>query len=101
MRKYREMSSAPVCFDRKAEEESMSEEYKGRIIEVTAYSGYKENERPLRFIVDKKRNDVKRVLDQWRGQDHDYFKVLTQEGHEYVLKWHRSSDTWFLQGLKT
>ena len=79
----------------------MPGENKGGIIKVTAYSGYKANERPLHFIVDRKRNEVKRVLEQWRGQDHDYFKVLTREGRVCVLKWHRSSDTWFLQAFQT
>jgi hypothetical protein len=79
-----------------AEEDIMKKKLQGKIIQVEAYSGYKANERPLHFIVDNKRNDVKQVLDQWYSQDHDNFKVLADDGRIYVLKWHRSSDTWFL-----
>ncbi len=79
-----------------AEEGIMQRERQGKIIEVEAYSGYKANERPLHFIVDHKRTNVVRVLDRWNGQDHDYFKVLADDGQVYVLKWHRSSDTWLL-----
>jgi hypothetical protein len=79
-----------------AKEDIMKKKRQGKIIQVEAYSGYKANERPLHFIVDNKRNDVKQVLDQWYGQDHDNFKVLADDGRIYVLKWHRSSDTWFL-----
>lgn len=85
---------------KEAEEAMVEKKNQGRIIEVTGYSGYKANERPLHFIVDQKRNEVKRVLDRWYGQDHDYFKVLTDDGRVYMLKWHRASDTWFLQRLE-
>ena len=68
----------------------------GTIIQVGAYSGYKANERPLYFIVENQRTDVKQVLERWTGQNHDYFKVLADDGQVYVLKWHRASDTWFL-----
>jgi hypothetical protein len=79
-----------------AEEGIMQREGKGKKIEVEAYSGYKANERPLCFVVDHKRRDVKRVLDRWTGRDHDYFKVFADDGQLYVLRWHRSSDTWLL-----
>lgn len=65
-------------------------------IEVTAYSGYKANERPLRFQLDDRRLEVKGVLDRWYGQEHDYFKVLASDGRVYLLKWHRCIDIWFL-----
>jgi hypothetical protein len=74
----------------------MQRERPGKIVQVEAYSGYKANERPLHFIVDNQRAEVKQVLDRWTGQDHDYFKVLADDGQVYVLKWHRTSDTWFL-----
>jgi hypothetical protein len=79
-----------------AEEDIMQRERQGKIIQVEAYSGYKANERPLHFILDSNRKDVKQVLDQWYDQDHDYFKVLADDGQVYVLKWHRFSDTWLL-----
>jgi len=65
-------------------------------IEVAAYSGYKANERPLYFVVDQQKYQVAKVLDRWGGQDHDYFKVLADDGRVYTLKWHRYLDVWFI-----
>jgi hypothetical protein len=66
-------------------------------LEVTAYSGYKANERPLHFILDQKRLKVEKIIDRWYGMEHDYFKVLADNGRSYLLKWHRSSDCWYLE----
>jgi len=68
-------------------------------IEVNSYSGYRANERPLNFLLDKKRYEVKEILDQWCGQDHDYFKVLADDGLVYLLKWDRYLDIWFFVKL--
>jgi hypothetical protein len=72
----------------------MSQEVKK--IEVIAYSGYKSNERPLRFVLNDKSVEISGVLDRWYGEEHDYFKVLADDGYVYLLKWHRSLDIWFL-----
>ena len=61
-----------------------------------AYSGYKANERPLYFVVDLQKLEVKEVIDRWYGLEHDYFKVRAGDGRVYLLKWHRSLDIWFL-----
>ena len=66
-------------------------------IEVTAYSGYKANERPLSFILDQRRLNVEKIVDRWYGMEHDNFKVLADNGRLYLLKWHRSSDCWYLE----
>jgi hypothetical protein len=65
-------------------------------IEVVAYSGYKANERPLSFVLDQKRRDVMDVLDRWYGVEHDYFKVLADDGKVYLIRRHRLLDLWFL-----
>ena len=65
-------------------------------IKVNAYAGYKVNERPLSFVLEQQKLEVRKVLDRWLGQDHDYFKVLADDGRVYLLKWHRSLDIWFL-----
>ena len=65
-------------------------------IEVIAYSGYKANERPVHFLLDDQNLEVKEILNRWRGQDHDYFKVLADDECVYLIKWHRSMDIWFL-----
>ncbi len=67
-----------------------------RKIKVTAYSSYKANERPLAFILDGKKLEVKDIVDRWYGQDHDYFKVVASDGKIYLIKWNRSLDVWLL-----
>jgi hypothetical protein len=66
-------------------------------IQVAAYSGYKANERPLYFVVDDHKRMVKEVLDRWYGLEHDFYKVLADDGRVYLLQWHRSLDVWLLK----
>jgi hypothetical protein len=65
-------------------------------IEVSAYSGYKANERPLSFVLDQNRLEVTDVIDRWYGEEHDYFKVLADDGNVYLLGWQRKMDHWLL-----
>ena len=65
-------------------------------IEVEAYSGYKANERPLSFVLDQKKRVVVNVMDRWYGEEHDYYKVLADDGRIYLIRWHRLLDLWFL-----
>jgi hypothetical protein len=68
-------------------------------IEVVAYSGYKANERPLYLVLDEVRLEVKNTIDRWYGVEHDYFKVLADDGKVYLLKWHRTLDLWFVERI--
>ncbi|MGD2124972.1 MAG: hypothetical protein PVG99_02760 [Desulfobacteraceae bacterium] len=74
----------------------MSEQKLAKKIEVVAYSGYKANERPLYFVLDNKKREVAEIIDRWYGVEHDYFKILADDGRVYLLKWHRLLDLWFL-----
>jgi hypothetical protein len=65
-------------------------------IEGVAYSGYKANERPLYFVLEQKKRSVMDVLDRWYGEEHDYFKVLADDGKVYLIRWHRGLDLWFV-----
>lgn len=66
-------------------------------VEVIAYSGYKTNERPLSFILDGRKLEVTNIIDRWYGEEHDYFKVLADDGKVYRLRWHRTMDFWSLE----
>jgi len=74
----------------------MPEDNHPREIKVVAYSGYKANERPLRLLLDDEDLEVEQIIDRWYGEDHDYFKCLTNDRQVYLLKWHRIRDQWFL-----
>jgi hypothetical protein len=78
------------------EEGSVNKEDFPKHIEVSAYSGYKANERPTAFTVEDQSHDVVHVIDRWYGEEHDYFKVLAEDGKIYLLRWHRILDLWFL-----
>jgi len=65
-------------------------------IEVVAYSGYKANERPLYFVLEQKKLGVVGVVDRWYGVEHDYFKVLAEDGKVYLIRRHRLLDLWFV-----
>ena len=68
-------------------------------VEVNAYSGYKANERPLSLILDSRKLEVINIIDTWYGEEHDYFKVLADDGKVYLLKWHRTMDFWTLEKI--
>ncbi len=74
----------------------MEESGQAKKIKVVAYSGYKANERPLYFFLEGEKNQVINVIDRWYGLEHDYFKVVADDGKVYLLKWHRTFDVWLM-----
>ncbi len=57
---------------------------------VDCYSGYKADERPVRFRLDGHEYLVEELLDQWYGQNDVFFKVRADDGNLYILS-HESS----------
>ena len=66
-------------------------------IYVDAYSGYKANERPLRFQLDEDLFEIETVVDRWHDPKGEYFKVRTPEGKIYLLRYNEQQDEWTLQ----
>jgi len=66
-------------------------------IHVTAYSGYKANERPRNFTVDEDLYAIAEVEDRWYEPEAMYFRVLTTEGKRFILRFADSDDEWTLQ----
>lgn len=62
----------------------------GMQVEVDCYSGYKADERPIRFRLDGHEYLVEELIDQWYGQNELLFKVLADDGNLYILG-HESS----------
>ena len=48
-------------------------------VRVSAYSGYKANEKPHGFVLDDHPYQVEEILDQWYGPDAIYFKVRAND----------------------
>lgn len=55
-------------------------------LRVESYSGYKAEERPVRFHLDGHDHIVEEVVDQWHSPDATYFKVRSDDGNIYVLR---------------
>lgn len=67
------------------------------MLKVNCLSGYKANERPVSFSIGEKEFQVKEILDRWYGPDYAYFKVKTDVGNIYILKYNEQKDHWELE----
>ncbi len=74
-------------------------------LQVDCYSGYKADERPLRFsFADKPGGqvfEVKEVLDQWYGVGYHCFKVLANDDNLYILRHQLPEDNWVLDSFRS
>jgi hypothetical protein len=72
-------------------------------VEVICYSGYKADERPLRFRLGAHDYSVEELLDQWYGPRDVFFKVKAGDGNVYILR--RRSTTpegeWSLEAFRS
>jgi hypothetical protein len=66
-------------------------------LEVECYSGYKGDERPLRFTIGSKTLEVSEVQDQWYSPSAIYFRVLASDGNIYILCHQEGQDLWTLE----
>jgi hypothetical protein len=69
-------------------------------VTVEAYSGYKSDERPRRFVLDGHSYEVLEVLDQWYGPDSVYFKVRADDQNLYILQYHSLEAEWSLESFR-
>jgi hypothetical protein len=76
----------------------------GMELQVECYSGYKADERPLRFAFliqpDGPKFEVKEVLDQWYGVGYQCFKVRADDGNIYILRHHLGEGSWRLDSFR-
>lgn len=68
-------------------------------ISVQAYSGYKVNERPESFTYRGRQYQVIEIIDRWYEggggpTQLDYFKVITDDQQEYILRYNSLFDAW-------
>jgi hypothetical protein len=66
------------------------------MIRVEHHDGDERELEPERFFLAENTLEVKEVLDRWFGDTYTYFKVLADDGHNYILRHHRLTDTWDL-----
>ncbi len=70
-------------------------------VEVECYSGYKADERPVRFRLGERAYEVTDVVDQWYSPEATYFRVRADDGNLYVLRHAREPlDFWTLESFR-
>ena len=55
-------------------------------LEVECYSGFKADERPVRFRLDERQYLVEEIVDQWYGTQDVFYKVRADDGSLYILR---------------
>lgn len=68
-------------------------------IDVVCYSGYKGDERPVRFRLGDRDHFVEELIDQWYGPDDVFFKVRADDGNLYILRQSRERE-WSLESFR-
>ena len=71
-------------------------------IRVECYSGFKADERPVRFFLGERGYQVLEIQDQWYGPESTYFKVRADDGNFYILRnaWSERTSSWFLEAYR-
>lgn len=73
-------------------------------LKVECYSGYRADERPLRFAFRASAGaptyEVREVLDQWYGIGYRCFKVRADDGNIYILRHQESEGCWQLDSFR-
>lgn len=65
-------------------------------VDVRCYSGYRADQRPVRFSLGGQTFQVVDVQDQWYSPSARYFRVRASDGDIYVLKHDETNDRWDL-----
>ena len=68
-------------------------------VRVETYSGYKADERPLRFFLEEREYAVIDVLDKWYGLEATWFKIRASDGNIYILR--HADQGWTLTSFKS
>jgi hypothetical protein len=68
-------------------------------VEVVTYSGFRADERPLRFTLNGVTREVVTVLDRWYGPEDLWFKVEAADG-VYILRYRTPEDCWTMESFR-
>ena len=69
-------------------------------VEVECYSGYRADQRPVRFSLGGRALQVLDVEDQWYSPSARYFRVRAGDGDRYILRYDEDRDSWSLSGYR-
>jgi hypothetical protein len=72
-------------------------------VKVECHAGYKADEYPKCFYRNGKWYEIKEIMDRWYQGDlnpewpvADYFKVVTVNGEQFILKHETECDAWYI-----
>jgi hypothetical protein len=71
-----------------------------REIHVECYSGYRADERPLRFRLGENLLEVRELEDSWYSPAARFFRVRANDENIYVLRHDEPQDTWTLDAYR-
>jgi hypothetical protein len=67
---------------------------------VECYSGFKADQRPVRFCLNGHWYEVVEVCDQWYSPGSTYFKVRAGNNDLYILQRSEGQDEWTLEAFR-
>ncbi len=71
------------------------------LIEVESYSGYRADERPMRFVMTGRAYEVVEVEDRWYSPHATFFRVVASDGNRYVVRHDEQQDVWSLEAFRS
>ena len=69
-------------------------------LRVQCYSGYRADERPVRFTLGGRELQVNDIDGEWYTPEAKYFQVIAQDGNFYVLRHDEVQDCWTLDAFR-
>ena len=69
-------------------------------LSVECYSGYKADQRPVRFRLGRLTYEIRDVEDQWHSPSATYYRVQADDGNTYVLRHDETADSWSLEAFR-
>ena len=68
---------------------------------VECYSGYRADQRPIRFTLRGHVFEIVEVQDQWYSPGAVYFRVRAEDGDYFVLRHDEAQDVWSLDAFRS
>lgn len=56
--------------------------------------------KPYSFQIGEREFYIKEIMDQWLGQEHQFYKVRADDGNIYILKHSSTTNIWELEYFK-
>lgn len=72
-----------------------------KLVEVIAYAGYKAEESPRYLKLGETKHAIAQIEDRWYSPGETVFRVLTESGDRYLLRYAHAQDSWSLEGFRS